>query len=42
MNLFESYKMFKRAADGGSMDGRMYLGVCYRLGLGVEKDYEEA
>ncbi len=32
----------KKAADGDSVDCRLYLGVCYRLHLGVEKGYEEA
>ncbi len=38
----EEFKIIKAAAEQGCALAQNYLGICYYLGKGVEKDYNEA
>lgn len=34
--------LYRRAADAGDIEAMVNLGVCYRCGIGVEEDHEDA
>ena len=42
VNLWESVKWYRLAAEHGVVDAQYNLGVCYYEGTGVEEDLEEA
>ena len=41
VNLWESVKWYRLAAEHGVVDAQYNLGVCYYEGTGVEEDLEE-
>ncbi|MEE9258185.1 MAG: tetratricopeptide repeat protein, partial [Nitrospinaceae bacterium] len=41
-NQAEALKWFRKAAEGGSLNGQGFLGILYENGVGVEQDHEES
>ncbi|KAJ6232423.1 sel1-repeat-containing protein ybeq [Anaeramoeba flamelloides] len=38
----KAFTLFEQAAQGGSIEGKVYLGECYFLGIETEQNYEKA